>query len=116
MMKTTFGKEKYRVFTDQNQRKIIAVSTYAGKNVKGYAKADPRDTFDTEKGTELAIARCNAKIAEKRAKRAASKVSEAVQELAVAQKHLRKMQEYLVDANEACDVAKANVAAIEKTL
>ena len=76
MMKTTFGKEKYRVFVDQNQRKVIAVSTYAGKNVKGYAKADPRDTFDIEKGTELAIARCNAKIAEKRAKRATSKVSE----------------------------------------
>ncbi len=116
MMKTTYGKEKYRVFVDQNQRKVIAVSTYAGKNVKGYAKADPRDTFDTEKGTDLAIARCNAKIAEKRAKRAASKVSEALQELVEAQKHLKKMQEYLVDANEACDVANANVVAIEKTL
>ena len=116
MMKTTFGKEKYRVFIDQNQRTVIAVSTYAGKNVKGYSKAEAKDTYDIEKGTELAIARCNAKKKKKRAKRATSKVSEALQELAEAQKHLVKMQEYLLDANEACNVAKANVAAIEKTL
>ena len=39
MMKTTFGKEKYRVFVDQNQRKVIAVSTYAGKKLcKGRPK------------------------------------------------------------------------------
>lgn len=96
-----FNEDKYKIYVDEKNRKVIAVSTYAGKAVRGVAKADPRDEYDFETGKCLAIARCNQKIAEKRAKRAANKVSLATTELAEAQMYLEKMQTYLLDANEA---------------
>lgn len=107
-----YSEDKYKIFVDEKHRKIIAVSTYAGKNVKGYAKADTRDEFDIEKGKKLAIARCNYKIAEKRAKRANMKVSKAIDELAKATNHSIKMQEYLADANEALAIATEKVKSL----
>lgn len=50
-------KVKYKIFTN-SANDVIAVSTYAGKTVKGIAKCDPRDTFDIDKGVEIAEARC----------------------------------------------------------
>ena len=50
--------------------KVIALSTYAGKVVRGIAKCSPQDKFDEEYGKMLAAARCNLKVAEKRLKRA----------------------------------------------
>ena len=50
--------------------RVVAVSTYEGRTVRGVAKCDPRDEFNIEKGKMLAAARCNAKVAQKRAKRA----------------------------------------------
>ena len=60
--------EKYQFYTTKN--KVVAVSTYAGKTVRGIAKADPRDNFDLEAGKKLAAARCAARIAMKRKSRA----------------------------------------------
>lgn len=60
-MKNKIAKPKYKVFTN-SKNEIIAVSTYAGKTVKGVAKCDPRDSFDKSKGEQLAIARCAAKL------------------------------------------------------
>ena len=40
--------EKYRYYT--NGRRVIAVSTYAGKTVRGVATCDPGDEFSMEKG------------------------------------------------------------------
>ena len=68
---------RYKYFIDEKNRKVIVVSTYAGKTVRGVAKAEPRDSFDIEKGKALAKARCDAKVAEKRAKRATKKINEA---------------------------------------
>ena len=65
-MKYALNKYKYA----RTGNKVIAISTYAGRTVKGVAKTDPRDTFSLEDGKKLAAARCNAKIAIKRAKNA----------------------------------------------
>ena len=54
----------YRYFIAGN--KVIAVSTYAGKTVRGIAICSPEDKFDIEFGKKLAAARCNEKVAEKR--------------------------------------------------
>lgn len=89
---------------------VVAISTYAGKNVKGYAKVHPGDEFNWEKGRDLAIARCNAKIADKRHKRAQRKMLEAQQMVAEAQKYLNDMVEYCCDAADELASAKANVA------
>ena len=84
---------------------VVAVSTYAGKKVKGYAKCDPRDEFAYEKGKELAATRCNLKIAQKRQARASNKYLEAATALLDAQLHLEDMKQYYMDAVDQCDEA-----------
>lgn len=89
---------------------VVAISTYAGKNVKGYAKTHPGDEFCWEKGRDLAIARCAAKIAEKRHKRAQKKLNEALAQMNAASKYVADMSQYVADAADELADAKANVA------
>ncbi len=88
--------EKYRYFTNGN--KVIAVSTYAGKTVRGVAICDKEDTFDFEKGKQLAAARCAVKVAEKRLNRAYNKRKEAENKMLAAESHVGKMAAYCFDA------------------
>ena len=88
--------EKYKYFIHGNQ--VVAVSTYAGKTVRGVANCHPSDTYDLNLGKELAAARCNDKIANKRLKRADRRVKEAYQALADAQRHYEEMRRYRDDA------------------
>lgn len=104
----------YTFYQDKN--KIIAISSYAGKTVKGYAKCAPEDTFNTSIGKELAAARCGAKIALKRRKAAEKKYHDAVQELYAAQAKLEKMSNYLIDANARALVARDEVKKIEDAI
>jgi len=85
--------------------KVIAISTYAGRTVRGVAKCHPNDTFDVEFGKKLAAARCNKKVAYKRMMRALNKYGEAKGNLYTAQQELLRMTSYLHDANEACEDA-----------
>lgn len=112
MSKTTYPLSKYRFYFPQG--KVIAVSTYAGKTVKGVAKCDPRDEFDLETGKKLAAARCNAKIAAKRKARANKKLAEAHRQLVEAQKHYNKMNEYVKDSANELTEAQVNLRQIEK--
>lgn len=91
--------EKYRFIETGN--KIIAISTYAGKTVRGVAKCDPRDTFDVEKGKEIAAMRCAHKIAQKRMKRANRKYEEAMKAYANALTRMERMKMYATDARNA---------------
>lgn len=88
--------EKYRYYTAGN--KIIAVSTYAGKTVRGVAKCAEGDTFDIEKGKQLAALRCAEKIAGKRIERAKRKCREAIMAAEAAEAYVDKMEMYVDDA------------------
>ena len=88
--------EKYQYYT--NGKRVIAVSTYAGKTVRGVAACDPSDTFSMEKGKELAAARCALKIANKRLARASRKEAEATTAIIEAERYLDKMVNYCSDA------------------
>ena len=92
-----FENYKYKYYID-NKKNIIAVSTYAGKTVKGVAKCDPRDAFDVEKGKDLAAARCDYKVAQKRERRAEKKCAEAAAVLAKAYNYFEKMNKYQQDS------------------
>ena len=97
-----YSLDKYKFFiakkTDGTPYQVVAVSTYAGRKVRGVAKCDPRDEFSIENGKKLAAARCNLKIAEKRAKRAEKKHAEAIA-LATAQlRHRDRMESYHADS------------------
>lgn len=100
---------KYQTFVTGN--KVIVVSHYAGKAVKGYAKCDPKDSFDKEVGEKLATLRCDEKIATKRLKRAEAKLVEAQRLFNEAQKHLMDMQDYVSESksdltNVQCELKK----------
>ena len=65
----------------RNNNKIICLSTYAKKVVRGIAKCSPNDNFSVEIGERLAQLRCDFKIAEKRMNRAYQKYMDARQVL-----------------------------------
>lgn len=99
--------EKYRFYSTTN--KVVAVSTYEGRTVRGVAKCDPKDAFDMEKGRALAAARCNQKIATKRRNRADHELQKAREAFAKAQKHMDKMNDYYEDSRVAVKNANARV-------
>lgn len=92
--------------------RIAAVSSFAGKPVKGYADCHPNDEFDVEYGQALAAARCAEKIAAKRCKRAYNKVDEAKAQVAAAMVHLEKMMKYESDAEANYNIASYELAEI----
>ena len=106
-------KDRYKYYTD-GVGKIIAVSTYAGKVVRGVAKCDPKDEFDMSKGRELAKARCDCKIAEKRKRRAAKEKAKAAAALTRAYEHFSKMSNYFSDASNDVDKMRKELNAILK--
>ena len=99
--------EKYKFYAAPN--KIVAVSTYEGKIVRGVAKCDPRDSFNVDAGKELAAARCNQKIATKRKRRADRELKKAVAEFDKAQKRMYAMNDYYEDARSAANKADMRV-------
>lgn len=106
--------EKYKIIVHDHE--VIAISTYAGKTVKGVAKADPRDEFDVEVGKKLAIARCAAKIAVKRQNRAKKCLATAQARLAEAQAWETKMSDYVSDSMIEASKAVDALYAIEQKL
>lgn len=83
---------RYRFYVTDN--KVICVSSYGGKAVRGVAKCDPKDIFNLEDGKKLAQARCDYKIAKKRVLRARAKHAEATKALGDAREYQDKMQSY----------------------
>ena len=109
-MEYSLDKYKYFKFNDANGKVTIsAVSTYGGRTVKGYAKCDPRDTYDFEAGKRLAAARCNQKVAQKRARRAATKFAEAEKQLRAAEAYYAKMANYFNEASASASFATNEV-------
>ena len=99
--------DKYRFYTSKNC--VYAVSTYAGKPVRGVAKCDPVDEFSLNDGKELAMARCCEKIAEKRLKRAKRKLVEAQNDYITSKQYYERMKEYFYDSEDALAASHKNV-------
>ena len=108
--------DKCVFYVAENQKQVIAVSSYAGRIVRAVAKCDPRDEFSIETGKKLAAARCNLKVAVKRAKRANSKLEEAWADVRKANAHKCDMIDYVTDAEAALAQAIAELADIEQSL
>ena len=108
MSRFPLDKYKYYFATDVNGMpyKVYAVSSYAGRSVKGGAKCNPRDGFNEEAGKRLAALRCNKKVAERRMARAAARLKEAEDWLRKAEKSVEKYREYYSDAVDLLAEAK----------
>ena len=96
--------EKYRYAT--TGKKVIAITTYAGKTVRGVALCHDEDTFDMEQGKRIAAARCAVKVAQKRLARAEQKMNEADEQGARAARHVENMENYYYDAQN--ELVEAN--------
>lgn len=96
--------EKYKFYFAGN--KTVAVSSYAGKQVRGVATCAPSDKYDIEKGKRLAAARCALKIAEKRVAHADRRVEEARDKQLDANAYMEKMVEYRINALMSLDKAE----------
>ena len=92
----SFPLEKYRYYV--TDKKVVAVSTYAGRTVRGVAVCHPDDKFDVEFGKRVAAAKCNERIGAKRLARAADKVMEADRLVVEALRHQSRMHSYYQDA------------------
>ena len=93
--------DKYKFYVNPDKKKVIAVSSYAGRPVRAIAICDSEDEFDLEKGKKLAAARCNAAVARKRLGRASKRYDDASRAVTMAKRHLHMMDEYYEDAREA---------------
>ena len=107
--------KRYKFYSD-GANKIVAVSSYAGRTVRGVAKCDPRDNFNRSKGEELAQARCNLKVAIKRYKRAETELGKAERAVIDAQNRVKKMKEYIEDASSQLSLAHSKLQEIERNL
>lgn len=97
-------------------KKIICVSSYAGKAVRGVAKCGPDDKFEIENGKKLAALRCDCKIAEKRMRRAMQKHSEALKLLEDARVYCDNMQRYYEESVAEFSKLTEDLAALEKSM
>ena len=112
----TYTNDMYTYFVADKQKKVVAVSTYAGKIVRGVAKCDPRDEFSVEDGKKLAAARCAVKIAKKRNANANAQKKRAYNELVEKQCRLQKMNHYVADSQAALNEANNELATIEASM
>ena len=96
--------------------KVIALSSYAGRTVRGIAKCHPGDTFNEDVGKALAAARCNEKIAAKRYARAQKEYIDMVQELHQMEAKAHKVANYLHDSYDVYKEAKQTVVEIRSEI
>ena len=97
--------------------KVVCISHFAGKAVRGIAKCDPEcDEFVVEKGKELSQARCDLKVAEKRAKRAAMRLEQACMSFALANDEVERMKNYYTDAVSQLHQAQEQLVSVEEKL
>ena len=99
--------EKYKYYQAGN--KVIAVSTFAGRTVRGIAKCNPKDSFDLEKGKKLAALRCNEKVAKRRFARARKKCDQAYQAYLDADEAYNKAIDYEEDSFDQLERAEKMV-------
>lgn len=96
--------------------KVIALSTYGGRTVRGIAKCHPNDNFDEKFGKALAAARCNEKVAAKRYERAKSEYVNMVKELHTMEAKAHKVADYVRDSYIAYKEAINMVADVKDRL
>lgn len=107
-----FDPSRYKYYSYTNPKgikEIAAVSSYAGRTVRGIAKCNPNDGFSEEKGKALAAARCNEKVARKRKARAAERYLYAAEWFNEAKRYLEKSRTYYMDACDQLDEAVEDV-------
>ena len=102
----------YKFIELPEQRKVICISSYAGRSVKGVAKCAPNDEFSMEYGKRLAQARCDVKIASKRIEATADKYVKTAMEINRLAKEAEKYRTFYEKNDNDYSAAVENLDAI----
>lgn len=105
--------DKYKFYVNVKERTVYAISTYAGKTVRGVAKCAPEDKFDIEYGKRLAAARCNLKVAAKRVAKSEAHCKEILGMMTYIAECLSEENSYRDKVEKAFKVAMKEVNDIE---
>jgi hypothetical protein len=115
-MKTKINGVNYQIYTDEKNKKVIAVCRYAGRYVKAVATCSPEDEFNVATGTELAVARCEWKAAKLKLQNAGACYMTAAKAADEAAIKLGKMKDYYMDSVDQLDEAGAAMQAVIEKL
>ena len=99
-------KDKYKHYSfivNEDKKKVIAVTHYAGRAIRGIAKCSPEDAFNMELGCMLAVARAEEKVAKAKVRNASAKYLEAAKAADAAQKRFDDMKQYYIDSVDQLD-------------
>lgn len=102
---------KYKYFTN-GKNIVVAVCQWGGRPVRAVAKCSPEDTFDLEKGKEIAKARLDLKVAGLRVKNAKNRLEVAKTRFHQAGEVAISYQHYYNDALEERSLAEEAYARI----
>ena len=95
---------------------VVAVSSHAGRTVKGYARCTPEDNFDLEVGKKLAAARCNEKVLIKKLNSTVDKLSDVEFVISDLMTYRDEINERLFTINTALTEARGEVNDLLATL
>ena len=99
------GNNKYDYYIDEKNRKVIAVTHYAGRDIRSVATCAPEDDFNLEIGIKIATAKCEIKKARIKVRNASNKYLQAAQAADAAAKRYDDMKQYYMDAVDHFDWA-----------
>ena len=102
---------KYKYFTN-GKNLVVAVCQWGGRPVRATAKCSPEDTFDLEKGKEIAKARLDLKVAGLRVRNARNRLEAADTRFRQAGEVAISYQGYYNDALEERHLAEEAYARI----
>ena len=109
-------KFNYKYVINEEKRTIVCLTTFAGQVVRGVARCSPNDEWNIEVGKEYATARCAAKVALKRLRRAEDLVKWSHDALEFYNAQVSKYEKYELDAIEEVKITAANLKKIEDRL
>ena len=110
------AKAKYKYIVDVDTKKVICLSSYGGKTVRGIAKCNDTDTFDETVCKQLAKLRCDAKIALMRAMHASNQYAAALSAAAIANARVQKMRQFSEDAALSLAATRSALAQFESRI
>ena len=114
-------KYQFKVYEKTNEDNtkssvVVALSTFAGRPVKGVAKCMEGDPFSLEKGKELAAARCDYKVCVKRAKKAKKEYDEVVKKFDALYAKCKQVSSYYSDTLNEAIASNARLDALYQSM
>lgn len=105
---------KHNFFVHDN--KIYCVTTYKGKTIKSVSKCHPEDEYSFEDGMDLAEARCDVKVSERRLTLAIENMQKADAEYKKAKELRDRAWNHLQNSITAKDEAVKRLTELEKVM